>query len=457
MIEEKYLELFMIIIFSIYFVYLNIDNGVLKTANIIFLESTILGQYLVKDYIYKIINNVKKLIIIDSEFNLLKKNISKVRNKSIINKLESMFIFYENEFIHNINGNKTGNMKNPKNNFIETLKLIYKLDQYSLKNTFKLKKSINEIISELNKIICFLECPKLENCLINPLILSFYGEKSYCSPIYIYGSPGVGKTLTVKKISEIIEGKIYSYTVNKKHYDVYSDMYNSSNIDIILDHMNPISKIISKQEGNPSILLFDEFDKMVLRNNNDDKNLLELLTKVLSDSEKKIYDDKYLHLSDIIIPENIIFVFIGNKPLSEIFNGNNQHFKSRFIEINIPDLKKEKQLEILCKKAENYNTYTPEDHDPFFKEMIECNDFKGVRELINYQNLFFNALKYNEIIKKFKKEKSVEEIKEEILNDLKELDLTKEKTENIEPLKKESDNKNNIFNIGDIPFLMDSS
>ncbi len=410
------------ILFTIYSSYDDYkDKSMNETASSIFnylLGSSILGQHLIKDYIYKTIEDVKPYLVeneaiieneeIKNEFESLKKQglVTKEFEKFYDRCIDIMSEFRiertqlskdDEKYIKNIS------------HFIKFITILSKETQRTNIDTGVLKKiniDLEDFLSSYGSAN-----QELVDSVVDPILmyLSSNGKDDKLPPfnsIFLTGNPGVGKTRFVTEIVKKIDANIEYFKLDEK-----SDRYDDDRVRIHKDFkeqsdkFSAITNLILKSKKDPNkinFLFIDEIDKILKSKKGDQMN--EILLKLLGSSEEKIIKDSFLGI-DLVVPKNIVVICASNASLHSLAKINKKFnpLKSRFVEILIPDLSKELQYELTVKyMKELYYDITDFDKS-FIKKVVYESKYSGMRELKLFINLYVQKKKSIDILKNIKK------------------------------------------------------
>jgi len=372
--------------------------------------SQFFGTYAIKELLSNFTNDIKPYvyltedkILIDKYNKLIDKSYDNIQYVRILTKVINELKLYQDT-------SKNDRPKFFTSAFIDTVQKDLKFFEI-LVNDKKETKQISEtpeqkknriykMISSLQEFIKGYK--EVEDTLREQVLKPFLynvenQDKSTIkiSPIFLSGSPGVGKSRFVDDIVSKLDIISRNYNKSKDNEYVY---YPGNKLDI--DKLHPLTRLIyeSKMANKDYALLFiDEIDKKIL---NDNKIIEELLI-ITGGDNPKIYDP-YLGI-DIDI-KNIIIIAASNMTLNNLSSQNEQFepLKSRFVEIKIPDISKQMQYKIIIDKIENKINNYNENHDhkikfnnknrEFIKEIIDKNNYSGAREAINFINSYYNSI-----------------------------------------------------------------
>ncbi len=347
------------------------------------------GQYLMTSLINRPINNIKE------EYNtLIKKEIDflqHVINGDIIvpeilkSKCDKYIPIYKEKW------NPTY-MENV-NKFCQAVYELYQLSQITpIKNNelTNIIKNVNNVLENYpNKEI-------LINTVIKPFVYNKYNNnKVNIIPLYLVGEPGTGKTKFVNDISKTLGSSVYHFSYqsadpyNNRLFEHFQS-FDIKNVDNYMIEAMFVTK-------NRNIIFFvDEFDKKLLNQT----DLCEKMLRILN--FQGTLCSKYLHNIEFNIP-NILFIFAGNKKISEITPTKEEFLKSfreitkplenRMVYIEFPNMTKEIKKSIIYKHIKDNVTDTQIIIDyNYVDSMIEKDTNGGVRELILKTNIYINKI-----------------------------------------------------------------
>ena len=304
-------------------------------------------------------------------YNSLKNNISELNREKI------------EYFIQEIKNNESSNIKN----ILE--KLDYILLFYDNNNIKKIDYSNDSIIKIINDIENLDYDKHILDELIIKVIIPFLSKvkntdkKLVCSPLYLFGEPGVGKTKFVNDLSNILGIPI----VNALPYTDYNNGYNTGHISTVSfepkkvnPFVNAMYDVIKKHSANSFIIFLDELDKTICKNG---PNLLSIMNDKFN-----IYDN-YTGITFTVG----IYCLIGagnqrisnsmdeHRRLTGIKNNNSgtDPFENRFLTIKMPSIKKDIKKEIVYKYIQDYLKIID---IGIIDNMIEKDEFPGIRQLL---------------------------------------------------------------------------
>lgn len=225
---------------------------------------------------------------------------------------------------------------------------------------------------------------QLTDQIVNPFLLQMMGKKTLpMSAIFLVGKPGVGKTKFVNTIAEKLGAKMYEFTHVKKD-DFISYRTNAKDQ---YKKLSVFTKIALENDGKPVILFIDEFDK------NLNPNLLNTMLEILSDPKTRKIREKNLRLN-IRVPSNVMVMCASNTTLEDIAAADKTYVPllSRFVQINIPDMTKELQIQVSLDYIRSIYPDVTEKDEEFIISVVNKTKHAGMRELLSVINTYTTFL-----------------------------------------------------------------
>ncbi len=359
-------------------------GGTYLTAN---LMSTPIKDFqnALSPYLPKIFHSDKTLDECIYKFNRLK---SFIKDKKTVDTIEDYIKTAEIYLRYSNNDDK----------FVELIKKInFILTLYEPIPDIKI--DINNVIEKFNDVVIDNK-DKLISEILVPFILKLNGESNiHMAPIYLVGSPGVGKTFFINKMAEILDVPIITSILQPYSNTIYVYKFDESSVNFIIRSLH---NAITTKKTRTFIMLIDEFDKKIARTS----NILESMN-----NDNKLYDDYLGIYCDI---GNIIPVCIGNKRISQVDKFYTP-LENRFITIDFPKMTQETKYSIV------YNILNIP-HSTDIDTIINNDKFYGIRQLLMKINIYracimgkelFKGTSWENIIKKQLRDKNYEEEKEE--------------------------------------------
>jgi len=366
-------------------------------------HSSLFIQNAFKDSLYTIIANIKTFFSHDAELEEIQSNFQILDKKGLIDeKMQRTFKTMVAEYNHE-NKHLAALTPAEKINLKTFLKLFIDLttSKEEMMNHVISTDYIESLISDLTNFIDDYGSAKkqLQMQIIDPIILNLLHQPTPPkAAVFLVGNPGVGKTRFVNELSKKIKGsRVLSYDYKEKGTD---EMDYRKPADKSTKSMNVITQALFKNDGKPIILFFDEFDKHII----DEKDLLKFFLDLLGESGKKEIYDRFLG-SNVPIPNNLLIVCASNTPLSELCKKSSlKPLQSRLVEIFIPDMTKDIQLDICLKYISSIMPGGVSDEDKqFVRDVIYATSFPGMRELITIINTYVQQLTSGRVIGSIKR------------------------------------------------------
>jgi flagellar biosynthesis GTPase FlhF len=384
-------------------------------------SGSLLSQHAIKDTFYELSAKIKKAFSYDHELEEINEQFKYLQKENLIDtKTASFFRELNNDYLSINNGEQTATTHLDKSNLKSFMKLAIDLNttRKSEMNTVLSNEDIKNISDRLTEFINDYGTAKkqLDKQIINPLLLSMIGKNGPpISAIFLVGNPGVGKTRFVNELANKINANIYEYIYDKKQgfhrmntlSKSVKEQYQNLNVFIKM-------KLESNDEPNKPIILFiDEIDKKL------NKELLTELLQLLGDPKSREIKDKALNIN-VKLPKNLIIVCASNKSLESIVEKNSiyEPLLSRFVEIFIPNMTKDKQYDIAIKYMTGLYPQITDDDKKFIREVINRTKYPGVRDIITISNSYISHLKSIVELHHIKQIESPAEYRENFFNDL---------------------------------------
>lgn len=397
------------------------------------MSGSVLGQHLLKDYLYMTIDNIKPHLTIDENEERISELLREFEN---LDKKITLPDDFRRFFMSCINQAKRAQdaykiEKNKKTYDKETqnITLFMNFVLNFLKPKERQTISIDEITKLNNAFKEFIENygdskDDLIESIVRPILL-YLGtniEMPAINSIFLVGSPGVGKTHFVNEIAKKLDARIVKYN-NEEDVDrirVYEDFESQ------IKNLNPITQIAMSENMNKiNILFIDEIDKILLRKDDTSDELIMFLLNILGDSSNKTIYDRSLNLN-VKIPKNTIIICASNTSLVDLSNEIKQLKKaliSRFREIVIPDLTKEIQLKLILEYMDTYKNVVDIDSEDekFVSDVIYSANYKGLRELKLFVDNYINNKKAIEYFKQIDNTGNIEDFRKKYIEKIKNL------------------------------------
>jgi hypothetical protein len=242
------------------------------------------------------------------------------------------------------------------------------------------KIDINSVIAKFDDVIVDNKEELIAKILV-PFILRLNGESNIpLNPVYLLGSPGVGKTHFVNKMSEIIGIPIVNTTL--VNYNYHQNVHTDSRFDEQMIHMyiRTLYTAITTKKTRTFIMFIDEFDKKIERTSN--------VLEYMNCNNNEVFD-YYLDIGCDI--GNILPVCAGNKRISKVHKCH-APLDDRFVTINFPRMTQEIKSGIVydilnIPRSGGIDT------------LINNDRFHGIRQLLMKVNIYRSSIMGSEFFK----------------------------------------------------------
>jgi hypothetical protein len=252
----------------------------------------------------------------------------------------------------------------------------------------KIRVDINKVISKFDDMVVDNKDELISKILV-PFILKLNGESNIpINPVYLLGSPGVGKTHFVKKMADVLNIPIINATI--LDYNYHRGSHHSDKFDDKMVHMyiRSLYTSITTKKSRTFIMFIDEFDKKLQRTSD--------ILEYLNCHNNEVYDSYIDITADI---GDILPVCAGNKRISNIHKCHIP-LDDRFVTINFPKMSNEVKRSIVydimnVPKSSGIDT------------IIKNDKFHGIRQLLMKVNLYRAAIMGKDFFKGTNWEKTI--------------------------------------------------
>jgi hypothetical protein len=218
------------------------------------------------------------------------------------------------------------------------------------------------------------------------------------SPIYLYGSSGVGKTTFINNISEELNIPIVDVDPKNLHATGYP--YMRYHEPLISTYSELLLELIDKK-SDTIILRIDEFDKYLneQKHRYAEKNPEINTLNFLNVNTKFIFDKCLAYNTNVC---NIIVFFIANKKPEDI-DESFKHIQDRFTLVEFPDITPEQKNKICLEKftKEFKSNHEINEHIEAIKQITDNDKSAGLRQVLVALNTYLAEINTNKLFNDF--------------------------------------------------------